>query len=406
MAGFQSIVNSMAYSNQAANALVAPMTLMNVAMQLTEPGISAGLSIALNNVNQSLQSRFLANQAFIANASVSPEGVMALRAYQACMARKMGSTVVGERRSWPQADAECQGGEVITNGTTAPFSAVSPAGFNLVDDDSHSSRFQGVGVPEREPDQITLTDYLFNQEIDLFVPERMNSLRTSFLETVGDIFFSVSEGSIGTRRLTHTRLAPEISAEELHRRHTLVAYNVIHEILFSQCTQFTSPSALSSDFYDRSTTQELMARLAVAGHMTRRPVMQAFYREFTESLRRTNEECSVLQSWQSTSPTSIDSISQGGDWGRNTSRMSRVIFSYAELIGRAKTLNTYLATEQLLRSLTAGTFDSVIRTLAFDALYDVAGSRDIQREHDKVLVKLKEFAEALVSENQDLRRLR
>jgi hypothetical protein len=86
--------------------------------------------------------------------------------------------------------------------------------------------------------------------------------------------------------------------------------------------------------------------------------------------------------------------------------MSRVIFSYAELIGRAKTLNTYLATEQLLRSLTAGTFDSVIRNLAFDALYDVAGSRDIQREHDKVLVKLKEFAEALVSENQDLRRLR
>ena len=412
MSGFQSIVNSMAYSNQAANALVAPITLMNVALQLTEPGISAGVSIGLSNVNQWVQSRFLSNLAFIANATVSPEGILALRAYQDCMYRKMSAST--DRKTWPQADAECQGGEAITNTSgVTPFSSVSPVGFNLQDDADHPSSFNNIGVPNGNPNEMKLTDYLFNSETNPGDPQALNAIRGTFLETIGDIVFSITPGNTGARRFTHTKVRPTILPEELHRRHTTVAYNVIHDLLFGLCGRLNPgqvmgpPSPFRTSYFRLESTQELMGRLAVVGHMTGMPEVQAFYREFEESLGRTRGEsvCDELRSWEDR-PTNIDNIASGGQWGSNATRLSRIIFSYALMLGRLKTLNTYIAAEQLIKGLSAGAFDGATRSLALDMVYGVAGTRDIQGEYDNVLAKVREFARILVSENQDSGRLR
>jgi hypothetical protein len=76
------------------------------------------------------------------------------------------------------------------------------------------------------------------------------------------------------------------------------------------------------------------------------------------------------------------------------------------MLGRLKTLNTYIAAEQLIKGLSAGAFDGATRSLALDMVYGVAGTRDIQGEYDNVLAKVREFARILVSENQDSGRLR
>lgn len=404
MSGFQSVINSMAYSNQAANALVAPMTLMNVAMQLTEPGISAGLSMALNNVNQALQNRYLANQAFIANASVSPEGKLALKAYQACMQKKMSVN----RLSWPQADAECQGGEIIANDSSiTAFNTVSREGFTFRDDYAHATNADGQ-APNRPDGEMTLTDYIFNPELaGAGNIETMNEMRQSFIETIGDIKFSFSTGAeLGARRLLHRREPPQVLPEELYRRHTLVAYNVVHELLFGMCQRFAAGGGQvpQGTYFANQSVQGLMARLAVPSYQPNMSLLQAFFREYKESLGRVSE-CNVLRSWEG-GRTSFAGISQGNNWATFTTRMSRVIFSFAELIGRLKTLNTYLSAEQVVRSLSAGSFDSTIRELALDAIYDVAGTRDIQREYDKTAARLQDFARLVVAENVDAARAR
>lgn len=408
MAGFQSIINSMAYSNQGANALVAPMTLMNVAMQLTEPGISAGLHMALNNTNQSLMNRYLANQAFMANAGVTSEGKLALRAYQACMAKRMGASSNAE--SWVSADANCQG-DTNTNPTgVEPFNAVDSEGFNFGDDPDH--RFNApneMGPPAPGAERIIrLTDYIFNSELQGNDEQAsVTELRQTFIDAIGDIDLKVTPIVNGSRKLEYKKILPLTPADELYRRHTLIAYNTIHEMLHSLCVRRTNPDEARKDYFALPIAQEHLERLAVMGYMVQRSVIQAMYREYQESAGRSGvgnptSRCDELQSWDSNKATSLERLSQGGSWGEQTKRLSRIVFSFAELIGRLKTMATYLSAEQVVKRMSSGTFDNTVRTLAFDLIYDVAGTRDIQLEYDKALAKLQSFAQLIVSENQKL----
>jgi len=392
MSGFEATINSMAYANQAASVLVSPLSLMKIAWALTEPGIGLGSEAAMAQANMWLQNRYLADEAFVRHAGLTPQGEVVLGTYRDCIGRKIGTLAPGTfgppapTMTWIEAVSICQGGD-----SSAPpqqqFAAATGVGFDFTAHPAHGSHGSTAAFPSTKPEELSALDILFNPALATVPQADLIAARASFEKHVGDILFIAGDASTGARQLQANRIPPSEKPEETYKQLTLEAYQSVHELMRHHC-RFKFEGKLPGggtgtttahvyQFYTSTALRNLRERLSVKGYDLGQRGADGFFKLYTRQFVAGNAQpnCDELQSWQNGKSTSLDSLAT--NWSSRTTEMTRVYFAFARGIAMARYLGILQQAEALVLRLSGGELELAARRGMLAAIYEVASTADL-----------------------------
>lgn len=397
VAGMGTVMNSMVYANQAAALLVSPFSILKTAWGLTEPAIASGNEAAMTQASLAMLNRYASDEAYQRQARLNPHSEVILQAYRDCISKAMGAIAPGAMgtpapgASWIEAVSKCQGGDSIVSTSTTPFATVDDTGFMFNDHNAHG--LNGGSTDTFSPNndyELSALDIIFNPVLHegAWDSNQLAQLRSSFRDLIGDVKLAIGPGTNGAREIRTTRMPPLEASEETYKKMTMEAYHSLNQLMWHRCRlEFGSganPSILPpgasapAHFYRSAPVRELLERLSVRGYtLGERGASEFFgvYKSFVAAQNR--PDCDLLESWIASNPTSLESLSAGGNWASQATKYSRVYFAFARGIAMARYLGSLQQAEWVVSKLSGGEYESTARRAALDAIYDVAGTPDI-----------------------------
>jgi hypothetical protein len=383
MTGMGSVMNSMAYANQAAALLVSPLSILKIAWGLTEPAIASGNEAAMTQASLAMLNRYASDEAYQRQARLNPHSEVILQAYRDCISKAMRAIAPGAMgppapgASWIEAVSKCQGGDSIVSTSTTPFIVPDESGFMFNDHNAHG--LNGGSTDTFSPNntyELSALDVVFNPVLHTgsWDTLELSALRASFRDLIGDIRLEIGSGSSGARQIDTTRMPPMKAPEETVREMTLEAYHSLHQLMWRECKLRLGDQNIAGAPSER----ELLERLTVDGFSFGKRSKDAFFALYRKRVRaQRNPNCDVLMSWEANRPTSIEFLSNNGNWASRTTKMTRIYFMFARAIAMARYLGSLRQAEMVVLKLGGGEVETTMRLAVLEAIHEVAGTSDI-----------------------------
>jgi len=414
--GFVDIMTSPLYANQIPTYLAGPMSLSLIALNLTEPAVGAGITSAMQHVNQSVQSRYLAEQQFIQQAKANPESSqMIIEAYNRCVYKHMSSRG-GMEMGWVQAQSKC-----LTERTTpqaVPFAVAGGSGFTFFDLPEHVSNnpLMAQDPDELLQNRISVVDYLFNLALtdwvpplaSTSVPPTLPERKASFIRNFGNVLLELPDavtGSLsgGAREVNVRRKLPTVSPYEEHANLRRDNYHVILSMMYQQCVDYTIPFAGAHDAFshlkpdrrgfwiDEDRFKDQIRELSIPGFQINPIILDALYRLYEE---RKPEMPQNVTDCNSLSP--FGEHHQPGSWeftGFKPSKYHRAYLILADRLATAQIFLRFDAAMRFVESLPASSnVDSLVRKYAIQLVQSTAKT-DIPSAYMQNLQALRDWAD-------------
>lgn len=412
MSGWVDTMNADVYYNMATKSLSSPLAVLNITWGLTEPGVATGMANATAMANQWVGHRYEAEQALVRQGEYFSEfGESVIRAYYACIHKKLqsgGSSSVGA--SWIEAMDKC-----MYDRDTAPatggagggfFPAASTTAFSFADD-------YNAGSSSGSGDEITLWDYVFNQEMASGTTD-LKKLKQELIDKVGNVKISLggSSSASATMELTFIREVPTKKIEREEAELTYTVYEKIMDVLNKSCKHGTTGGSVGQVFNSNEsfweggsggsggiTADDYMVISILGGEFSASigdPMKKMFLRKDIAGEAAQAAGCDKFIKV----PTSQSEVASLAAAPEDMWVEERQVFSYAQHVAHGQILIRYMKAQEFIGRLTGGVFDNYVRDYALRLINETVGGEhaDLHLEYMNNLKGLHNLRTKIIEE--------
>ena len=253
----------------------------------------------------------------------------------------------------------------------------------------------------------------------------LEQLNKSFLEILGDYNFGMIERRPGEsdqdllnrfnamqdkgfRDFTVTRMNPGVGPDATKLELKKARFNDQMRLLYQLCS-YNQPQAGvpaqsdAPDFWEASAgAKDILRRLSVRGFVYPRELVEEIYSNYRNASSQLTSNCGDFGTVAG-SPSNFEALVSSSN-GRSA-EYQRVAFAIAERIAEAQFIGTLMAAEDLVKSLSGGGRDNLVRQYAFNLIYGAAGTKDLDNPYIENIRQLKSEAGNFIarSRNQNSR---